>query len=195
VKTITEEKRQVREQIRKRQIAANERARFSQLAVEILSGRAEWREARTILAYLPLQDELDLMPALKTALAGGKTIALPQYIPEHGKYVAAILEGPPENLRKGKFGVMEPSPDAPRIPLNRLDFVLAPGVAFDPDGHRLGRGRGFYDRLLAEVTGVKCGVALDEQIVPKLPVEAHDIPMDYILTPSRWLQRAPAGNS
>ncbi|HTG44362.1 MAG TPA: 5-formyltetrahydrofolate cyclo-ligase, partial [Verrucomicrobiae bacterium] len=72
-------------------------------------------------------------------------------------------------------------------PLNRLDFVLVPGVAFDSTGRRLGRGRGFYDQLLAGVTGIKCGVALDEQIVEKLPTEAHDIAMDYILTPTRWL--------
>jgi 5-formyltetrahydrofolate cyclo-ligase len=58
----------------------------------------------------------------------------------------------------------------------------------------LGRGKGFYDRLLANVTSVKCGVAQDEQTVPILPAEPHDIAMDFILTPTRWLKTQSDGN-
>jgi 5-formyltetrahydrofolate cyclo-ligase len=79
------------------------------------------------------------------------------------------------------------------VPLNQLDFLLVPGVAFDRSGRRLGRGKGFYDRLLAGVTGMKCGVAWDEQIVHELPAEPHDIAMDLMLTPSRWADCRLAG--
>ena len=72
----------------------------------------------------------------------------------------------------------------------RLDLILVPGVAFDPGGHRLGRGKGFYDRLLAGMRGTKCGVALEEQIVAAIPVEPLDVRMNFILTPTRVVNAA-----
>ena len=92
------------------------------------------------------------------------------------------------DLKTGQFGIREPADACPLIPLNRLDFVLVPGVAFDLQGRRLGRGKGYYDRLLAEVRGKTCGVAFDEQIVEELPLEPHDVLVNCILTPTRWIE-------
>jgi len=72
--------------------------------------------------------------------------------------------------------------------LSRLDLILVPGVAFDLCGCRLGRGGGFYDRLLAETHGVKCGIAFDEQITGEVPTGEHDLQMDFILTPTRCVE-------
>jgi 5-formyltetrahydrofolate cyclo-ligase len=85
----------------------------------------------------------------------------------------------------GQFGIREPDPDCIEIPSHQLDLVLVPGVAFDLHGRRLGRGKGFYDRLLTEVRGMKCGVAFDEQVLNEIPKESHDIHMNFILTPTR----------
>jgi 5-formyltetrahydrofolate cyclo-ligase len=74
------------------------------------------------------------------------------------------------------------------MPLKRLDLALAPGLGFDESGRRLGRGQGYYDRLLAEIIGAKCGVAFDEQVVGQLPAQEHDVSMNFILTPTRWLE-------
>lgn len=63
-------------------------------------------------------------------------------------------------------------------------MVLVPGLGFTAHGARIGRGAGFYDRLLAGTNAVRFGVGLDVQIVPQLPVEAHDLPMDYVVTPT-----------
>jgi len=93
----------------------------------------------------------------------------------------------------GEFGVIEPVAACPVIPPNRLDFVVVPGVAFTLDGRRIGRGKGFYDRLLARVDGVKCGVAFDEQIVEMIPLEPHDIRMDWIVTPTRLVRVSEDG--
>jgi 5-formyltetrahydrofolate cyclo-ligase len=71
--------------------------------------------------------------------------------------------------------------------MNRLDLALVPGLAFDSGGRRIGRGKGFFDRLLVEVTGVKCGVGMDEQVLDEIPAETHDIAMNFIATPTRWL--------
>ena len=73
------------------------------------------------------------------------------------------------------------------VPLNRLDLALVPGLGFDARGHRLGRGKGHYDRLLAGFGGRKIGVAFDFQIMAEVPCEAHDIVLDDIVTPARWI--------
>ena len=79
------------------------------------------------------------------------------------------------------------SPTCAPALLNSLDLVLVPGVAFDLHGRRLGRGKGYYDQLLAGVCGTTCGVAFDEQIVREVPLEPHDVLMNCILTPTRWV--------
>ena len=89
----------------------------------------------------------------------------------------------------GKFGVRGPAASCAEIPLARFDLVLVPGVAFDWHGHRLGRGKGFYDRILAAASGVKCGVAYDFQLLEEIPTEPHDAPVDFIATPSRCVRR------
>jgi 5-formyltetrahydrofolate cyclo-ligase len=71
---------------------------------------------------------------------------------------------------------------------NEIDLILVPGIAFDEGGRRIGRGKGYYDRLLTHVRGLKCGVAFDCQVETDLPSESHDISVDALLTPTRWLR-------
>jgi len=190
---IHDAKREIRRETRERvrSISEDLLGQRSNAATRLLLERREWTDAHCILGYLALNDELNFSTVLKAALTSGKTIALPRFIPERGCYEAAVL---PEkegfaSLSFGRFGVLEPSPQSKALPLNQLDFVLVPGVAFDSSGRRLGRGKGFYDRLLAETNKacIRCGVALEEQLVAAVPAEAHDIPMNFILTPSRWI--------
>ncbi len=92
------------------------------------------------------------------------------------------------NLTPGAFGIWEPLPEPTRRVLpEAFDLVLVPGLAFDLDGGRLGRGAGFYDRFLASLSPKTrlVGVALDEQIVEKTPRDAFDLPVDALVTPSR----------
>jgi 5-formyltetrahydrofolate cyclo-ligase len=187
-------KRKVRQQVRERlkAISPAARADASLAAAQLLIQQEHWKNAETVLLYISLGDELDLLSCVEMARKQGKTVALPRYLPGQGSYCAALLEGSVADLVLGPFGIPEPRAESPALPCNRLDLVLAPGVAFDLAGRRLGRGKGFYDRLLAEVSGAKCGVALDEQIVPDLPHEPHDIAVDFVLTPSRWVAVRPA---
>jgi 5-formyltetrahydrofolate cyclo-ligase len=157
----------------------------------LLRQQAVWRGAQCILFYAPLPGEIDLTPLFGEALAAGKTPALPGFIAETGVYDAFVVRHLTDDCAPGKFGVAEPKSGCARLPLNRLDFVLAPGVGFDSTGHRLGRGQGFYDRLLATITAVKCGVAFDLQMVERIPAEAHDVRMNCLLTPTRWRQLPP----
>ena len=155
-----------------------------------LRQQAVWKSAGSILFFAPLPSEPDIWPLLEEALLAGKTVALPRFSLETQSYIACVVRNPQTDLQSGQFRIREPGLSGPEFPLNRLDLVLVPGVAFQPDGCRLGRGKGFYDRLLAAVRGTKCGVAFDEQIVGAIPVGPLDIRVNCIVTPTRWVEVA-----
>jgi 5-formyltetrahydrofolate cyclo-ligase len=153
-----------------------------------LREEAIWKEARTVLFYASISGELDLSLLIDSALELGKTILLPRFAARTGTYEAVQVSHLQRDCAPGKFGIAEPGPHCPAFPLNSLDLALVPGLGFDLAGRRLGRGRGFYDRLLAQIAGAKCGVAFDSQIVGGIPAEGHDVHMNFILTPTRWLE-------
>jgi 5-formyltetrahydrofolate cyclo-ligase len=185
--TIAQSKADLRRGLRRPERSAEERRALSQAACVRLQREPCWTAAATILFYSARGDEIDLAGLIKEALAGGKTAALLKFEPDSNAYASFQVKDLARDCAPGKFGLGEPGPGCGAVPVNQLDLVLVPGVAFDPAGHRLGRGRGYYDRLLAGVAGIKCGVAFDEQIVPAVPVEPHDIILDCIVTPTRWL--------
>lgn len=147
-----------------------------------------WKSANAILLFAPLATEPDLWPLVGEALAEQKIIGLPRFATARGVYVAAQVRELATDIVCGKFQIREPGATCPELVLTAFDLVLVPGVAFDPRGRRLGRGRGYYDRLLSEVRGVKCGVAFEEQVVGEVPAEPHDTGVDCVVTPTRWIK-------
>jgi 5-formyltetrahydrofolate cyclo-ligase len=147
------------------------------------------RSAHTILFFAPLADELDIWELLEKCTAARKICALPAFNPATQSYSARIIFNPATDVVTGKFGVREPLDSCAEIAFNQFDLVLVPGMAFDLNGNRLGRGRGFYDRILAEASGVKCGVAYDFQLLESIPTEPHDAKVNFIFTPSRCVRR------
>lgn len=153
-----------------------------------LRQQPRWQQAKTVLLFAPLPDEPNVWLLLDEALSAGKTVALPSFVSATNTYVARRVTEPARDLVVGKFGIREVAEVSPEMAVNQLDLVLVPGIAFDPHGNRLGRGKGFYDRLLAAVRGTKCGVAFDEQLVERVPVGPLDIRLNCILTPTRWIE-------
>jgi 5-formyltetrahydrofolate cyclo-ligase len=188
---VQEEKKTVRNRLRAKLklISVEHREQASQRAGALLKDQIIWHKAGSVLFYAALNDEIDLGALLREAMREGKTVALPRFISEKNSYAPCRL-GDADELCSGKFGVIEPHPDSPVHPLNQLDLVLVPGVGFDVSGRRLGRGRGFYDRLLANIRGLKIGVGFDEQIESAIPSEPHDVRLDFLLTPTRWIRAA-----
>jgi 5-formyltetrahydrofolate cyclo-ligase len=189
-KEIQKAKAALRKQIRGALQRISPAAR-SALSAQIrgqLKAQAIWKNAGSVLFYAPLPDELDLWPLMEDALAGGKIAALPRFDSASNGYVVCRVQNPRSEIVTGQFGIREPGGRCVEIPLNRLDLVLVPGVGFDLPGRRLGRGRGFYDRLLADVDGIKCGIAFDEQVVEEIPAGPQDIRLNFILTPTRWVE-------
>lgn len=175
-----------REQLRK--LTPDEREFASETIRARLSASAQWQNAQLILHFAPRQDEPDVWALVTTALEAGKRVTLPRYVPASNSYEAAEILNPTQDVVTGKYGVLEPRPVCKVAELKQLDLVLVPGLAFDRHGYRLGRGKGFYDRLLAAVSGWTCGVAFDAQLISTLPVEPHDVPLNCILTPTHWLE-------
>jgi len=173
-------------------IGAEERAAAASAVVERISEERRWREARTVMLFVPLGDEPDILPLLNEALDHKKTVLLPRHLGGEKGYEAAVVSNLTTDLVRGPFGVTEPSPDCPPCPLNRLDVTLVPGLGFDPVGRRLGRGRGHYDRLLAGATGWIWGIGFDCQVISELPLEAHDVVLNCIVTPARWIEAVSA---
>lgn len=173
---------------RLKSISPEQRAAASAQLCSRLKASDIWHAAKSVLLFAPLLDEPDIWPLLTEALAAGKPVALPAFIPGTNVYAARQIIDPAHDIIAGQFGIREPLPSCPEVPLNRLDLVLVPGLAFDACGARLGRGKGFYDRLLAAVRGTMCGVAFDEQMVDAVPVGPLDIRLNCILTPTRWIE-------
>lgn len=168
-----------------RALSAEERVSLSQKLCAVMRAQWIWSRTASVLCFVPLTDEPDITSLIDDALQANKTVALPRYSLSSKAFVAAHIKARAQCIR-GEFGVLEPDAGCPVIPLNQLDLVLVPGVAYDLTGRRLGRGKGFYDRLLAEVRGHKCGVAFDAQIIAAVPEEPHDVRVNSILTPTRW---------
>lgn len=185
-------KRALREKLRlaKRGMTeADRREQSDQICLSVLASSI-WTEAESILLYSPLGSEVGVNSLIENGLREKKFISLPRYEPSDQSYVPCAIRGDGDVV-EGAFGVREPSLECVKIDPSQLDLVIVPGVGFDALGTRLGRGGGHYDRLLRGLTATICGVCFRQQVLPRIPEEAHDIKMDRIATPDGWLIGSP----
>lgn len=139
---------------------------------------AEYKNAKTIYGYLPYNQEVRTTQMLAHALADGKQVAVPKVYGDEMKF---ILLSDLSQVAKGYAGIPEPIADGP-VAADPTALVLMPGLAFDPEGHRLGYGGGFYDKFLAaEPDHPTLALCYDFQMLPHLDTESYDIPVDRVL--------------
>jgi 5-formyltetrahydrofolate cyclo-ligase len=145
--------------------------------------------AVTVLATLPFGSEWNMRPLVQAALDRGKTVVLPRVDPAARSLVLHRIADLDADVVPGFGGIPEPAPRMPVVPPRAIDCVLVPGVAFDAAGRRLGYGGGYYDRLLPLLRhGVpRIGGAFELQIVDEVPAGAHDVAVDFVVTPGRTL--------
>lgn len=165
-----------------RRLKADHQADFpawSQAICRLVLASSRWQSAHTVLLYHALPDEPDLQPLLDAGLAEGKQVLLPVVVGDDLllKYYAG-----PDTLREGAFHILEPTGgDFPLSQYADIDLALVPGMAFDRQGHRLGRGRGYYDRLLPRLPRAhRLGICFPFQFLDAVPCEPHDAVMDEI---------------
>lgn len=151
-----------------------------------LAETLEFKLARSVMIYNSDTTEIDTHELVLASLESGKRVGLPRTDKEsHTLQVLEILDVH-RDLEPSRFGFKEPRSVLPPIEPALLDLILVPGRAFDPDGNRLGRGGGYYDRFVARLSGPRLvALAFDCQIVASVPHQAHDRPVDMILTEER----------
>jgi 5-formyltetrahydrofolate cyclo-ligase len=192
---LADRKRRLRRELRQRlrALAPGTAAEAARRAAAHLAASPELGAARRVILYAALPDELPSRPLFDAALGAGR----PAFLPRPGP--RAILEVAPvarwEELRPGRYGVLEPPAAHPGSALAAGDLVLVPGLAFDRAGHRLGRGGGWWDRTLGAARGVELttvGVGFAFQVLEVVPHGPGDQALDALLTEDGW-RREGAG--
>lgn len=159
-------------------LSENERMEAAAAVFGQLERTAAFLMAEHILMYHSLPDELFTHSFLKK-WGGGKHF----YLPRVNGVNLDILPYEESRLELGSFHIEEPKGDNTIDP-SLIDLIVVPAVAYDRKGNRLGRGKGFYDRLLSTTKATKVGVAYDFQIMDSVPTEPHDVPMDMVISQS-----------
>ncbi len=176
-------KQEIRAELKQRRNAIPP-AEKQQADREIISRIAESRvflEASALLLYAPHGSEIDLLPLARIARSRGMPIAFPRCDTETQTMQFYILE-PHERLTEGAYGIPEPPASAKLCPLDAHTLCILPGLTFDPKGGRLGYGKGYYDRFLADFPGVTVGAVYARLTVEEVPTEPHDRPVQMLFT-------------
>ena len=163
----------------KRNYSVAQKTEWSSSLFQKLEGHPLFLQAHTLLLYHSLPDEVQTHEFIKR-WHPYKRIVLPLVKGEELEF--RYYEGE-NSLQAGAFGIEEPTGNN-TIPPQLIDLIIVPAMAFDPYGNRLGRGKGFYDRLLAMTPATRIGVGYDFQILDILPADRHDIKMHYVFTPN-----------
>ncbi len=150
-----------------------------------LFNEEEFKRARVVMFYVSLKDEVDTLIMIDEALKAGKRVAVPVILKEEKRLIAGEIHNRLEDLESQHFGIYQPRQDRVKeVPLDDIDLIVVPGVAFDRKNIRLGRGHGYYDRFLSGLpkrTKI-IGLAFDFQVLEDLPQDPHDVPVSKIIT-------------
>ena len=169
-------RRQIREQ--KRAMAEAEIVSRSEALGRLFIGAQAYQQAKTIYGYLPYNQEVRTVEMLQQAIADGKRVAVPKC---YGSEMRFLWLDDLNAVAPGYSNIPEPIADEP-IADDETALVLMPGLAFDPQGHRIGYGGGFYDRFLSQEPGhPTLALCYDFQMVEHLETEEFDIPVDQVL--------------
>lgn len=164
---------------RKRAVPAEEKLRRSRVIMQRLEHTPDFATARVVLLYWSMADEVQTHEFVERWYRE-KTLLLPCV--QGDDLVLRQYTGPKCMVSGEQFGIGEPT-GAEWTDLEAVQLIAVPGVAFDPEGNRMGRGRGFYDRLLKSTpNAVKIGLAYDFQMLDAIPTEPHDVRMDRVIT-------------
>jgi 5-formyltetrahydrofolate cyclo-ligase len=174
------------------------RTRRSQEVCERVMGLSSWRAGGLTMLYMPFGAEVDVGPLAAARLGQHQNLCVPAFdVAAREMWAVELAAWTPDQWPRGRMGVPV-APPGRRVQAGEIALIIAPGVAFDAAGNRLGRGMGFYDRFLCEpaMKAVVIGVAFEEQVVGSVPHECTDAVLHAVVTDQRVLlanpQRCPA---
>lgn len=158
----------------------------SEAAQQRLLGMSEFVDAGVVCCYLNMKLEVATSALVARRIEMGRVLTVPSYQDETRSYDIVQLDDP-STLVEGKFGISEPGLGSSTF-TGSVDLIVVPGLGFDRTGNRLGRGGGYYDRMLADdrfLGAVKVGIAFNCQIIDSVPVLEHDVGIDVLITEER----------
>ena len=192
--TITQQKDALRDVMRERlrDLVPQEAAAMSAAICRRVCAMECFVAAQTVMVYMPIPGEVDVCAIALRCFQLGKTVCVPRLDWKSKRMHAVEIQGFDDQFEQQRHGVREPVHGAP-IPVAEIGLVVTPGLAFDPEGNRVGRGAGFYDRFLSEPALRRpgrttiVGVAFDLQVVDRVPTEAHDAKVEAVATDRRLI--------
>ena len=159
----------------RQRIAGKDKKRSESQIITRIRALPQYREARVVALYVPVRGEVDLLPLLEDT---PKTSLFPKVHGESGVLSAACVN----TFVPGRFGIPEPS-EGPVYPVSDIDLMFVPGISFDRTCHRIGYGKGYYDRLMqANGHVATVGVCFDECLVDRLPADSWDVQVECVVT-------------
>lgn len=173
-------RRYIREQ--KRHFTPQQLGEMSLSIMSSLLSHSQIQKADSVLMYHSLPDEVDTRSALDQLLAMGKKVLLPKVVNDMEMTIHEYT-GKDSLQPSEPYGILEPT--TPELPIIncQLSIAVVPGMAFDRQGHRLGRGKGYYDRFLSQIPNIyKIGVCFPFQMLESIPSESTDVVMDEVIT-------------
>jgi len=180
-------KEKLRKEIKekRRKITKEENRKKSKEVKERLFSLKEYKDAKCALFYVSYNGEVFTHDMIKEALKD-KKVVVPISNKEDCSLSLSILKNW-DDLEISSYGILEPKKDCIiEVSIEDVDLIVVPGVAFDTKGNRMGHGKGYYDRLLENKKQIPTiGLALEFQIIDKIPIESHDKPVDIIITEKR----------
>jgi 5-formyltetrahydrofolate cyclo-ligase len=192
-KIVGGDKKSVRERLKSFRLSLSEKevsAKSSQIQ-KLLFSLPEFQRAKTICFYVAKGNEVQTECMIKESIKQGKHVLVPITDKKSGRLVLSELSDYDAELEPGAFGVLEPKPACRRIvPATQVELIIVPGVAYDLRGHRLGHGKGYYDRFLRGVSSLGTGVlfiglAYESQVLDKIPCGPSDVVVHKIVTEKR----------
>jgi len=179
------DKETLRQQLRKVlfEIGPEQLESRSRKICENLIATPQFQKASVVMMYLPMKYEADTSEAVLAAWQQGKTVAVPKISWQQRHMLPVQINTLDTDFETEPSGLRNPVTGLP-VPLEQIDLVVTPGLAFDRRGNRLGRGCSYYDTFFStgELRAAKCGFAFDEQVVDSVPVTERDVPMDFLVT-------------
>lgn len=179
------DKVQLRQQIQSRLLEMSDDicVQKSKKAFKNLISLPQFQEASVIMMYLTMPNELDTSDAIFYAWQQKKTVVVPKISWQQRHMMAVEINSLEKGFSTEVGGLRNPIKGQP-VPFEDIDLVVTPGLGFDRRGNRLGRGGAYYDRFFAnkKLIACKCGFAFSEQVVESVPVQQHDVAVDFLVT-------------
>jgi len=185
------DKKQIRAEMKTAMAAMGsaEAARAGSAAAARLIAEREFTDAGSVMIFIPMPGEINALDIARAAWSAGKRVAAPK-IRAPGVMDAVEIHSLDKDLAPGAMEILEPIGNEV-LAASELDLIVAPAMACDRRGNRLGRGGGYYDRFISQADGcLVCGLVFDEQLLDVIPAKPHDQPVNMLATNVEFIRFA-----